>query len=54
MRHTFVYWCLNHGIATEDVAAMIGDSVEIVAKHYSEWIHGRQERLTQRMMEALA
>lgn len=54
MRHTFVFWALNNGLPTEDVAMLIGDSVQIVAKHYSEWITGRQERLTERMMAALA
>lgn len=53
MRHTFVFWCLNQDIPTEDIAMLIGDSVEVVAKYYSVWIHGRQERLTQRMVEAL-
>jgi integrase/recombinase XerD len=53
MRHTFVFWCLNSGLPTEDVAALIGDSVPIVVKHYSEWITGRQERLTERMLAAL-
>jgi len=54
MRHTFVFWCLNNGLPTEDVAMLIGDSVQIVAKHYSAWIAGRQEKLTERMMAALA
>lgn len=53
LRHTFVSWCLNHDLPTEDVAALIGDSVQIVARHYSGWIAGRQERLTERMMLAL-
>lgn len=53
LRHTFVFWCLNHGLPTEDVAALIGDSVEVVVAHYSEWISGRQERLNERMMGAL-
>lgn len=53
LRHTFVYWCLNHDLPTEDVAALIGDSVQIVARHYSGWISGRQERLNERMMQAL-
>jgi integrase/recombinase XerD len=53
MRHTFVFWCLNSGLPTEDVAMLIGDSVQIVAKHYSAWIAGRQERLNERMMAAL-
>ncbi len=30
MRHTFVFWCLNNGLPTEDVAMLIGDSVQIV------------------------
>jgi integrase/recombinase XerD len=53
MRHTFVFWALNAGLPTEDIAALIGDSVEIVARHYSAWIAGRQERLSERMMQAL-
>lgn len=53
LRHTFVSWCLHHGLPTEDVAALIGDSVQIVARHYSGWIAGRQERLSERMMYAL-
>jgi integrase/recombinase XerD len=54
MRHTFVFWALNAGLPTEDVAALLGDSVEIVAKHYSGWIAGRQARLTERMETALS
>jgi integrase/recombinase XerD len=54
MRHTFVYWCLQNEITTEDIAMLIGDTVAIVAKHYSGWIAGRQERLTQRMIAALS
>ena len=53
LRHSFVLWALNAGMPTEDVAALLGDSVEIVAAHYSEWITGRQERLNERMMAAL-
>ena len=53
MRHTFVFWGLNAGLPTEDIAALIGDSVEIVARHYSAWIAGRQERLSERMLQAL-
>ena len=53
MRHTFVFWALNAGLPTEDIAALIGDSVEIVARHYSSWIAGRQERLSERMLQAL-
>src|SRR5438552_9471440 len=53
LRHSFVLWALNAGLPTEDVAALIGDTVQVVSKHYSEWIHGRQERLNERMMAAL-
>ena len=53
MRHTFVFWALNAGLPTEDIAMLIGDSVEIVSRHYSAWIAGRQERLSERMMAAL-
>jgi integrase/recombinase XerD len=53
LRHSFVLWCLNHEMPTEDVAALIGDSVEIVARHYSEWIEARQARLDSRMLSAL-
>ena len=53
MRHTFVFWALNAGLPTEDIAALVGDSVEIVARHYSAWIAGRQERLSERMLQAL-
>ena len=53
MRHTFVFWGLNAGLPTEDIAALIGDSIEIVARHYSAWIAGRQERLSERMLQAL-
>jgi len=40
-RHTFVFWALNAGFPTEDIAMLIGDSVEIVARHYVAWIAGR-------------
>ncbi len=53
LRHTFVFWCLNKGMPTEDIAALIGDSLQMVATHYSNWITGRQERLTERMIAAL-
>jgi integrase/recombinase XerD len=54
MRHTFVYWCLQNEITTEDIAMLIGDTLAVVAKHYSGWIAGRQERLSQRMKAALS
>jgi integrase/recombinase XerD len=53
LRHTFVRWCLDMEIPIEDIAMLIGDTVTIVAKHYMTWISGRQERLTQRMKNAI-
>jgi integrase len=53
LRHSFAVWCFMAGQTTEDVAMLLGDSVEVVARHYSQWIHGRQERLTERMKTAL-
>jgi integrase len=54
MRHSFVFWCLHNEMPTEDIAMLLGDTLAIVAKHYSDWITGRQERLTERMIIALS
>jgi integrase/recombinase XerD len=54
MRHSFVFWCLQNDMPTEDIAMLLGDSLAIVAKHYSDWITGRQDRLTERMILALS
>ena len=54
MRHSFVFWCLQHEMPTEDIAMLLGDTLAIVAKHYSDWITGRQDRLTERMILALS
>ncbi len=53
-RHTFVRWCLDNNISTENIAMVIGDNVATVAKHYQTWIEGRQETLTNMMKAALA
>jgi len=29
LRHTFVYWCLNHELPTEDVAALTGTAFRL-------------------------
>ena len=39
--------------STENIAMVIGDNVATVAKHYSTWIQGRQETLTNMMKAAL-
>ena len=54
LRHSWAAFCLLSGLDVADVAMLLGDSVEVVADTYSGWIHGRQERLTARLQEALA
>lgn len=46
MRDTFAVWCFTQGMATEDVAALLGHrDIRITQQHYSPWIRLRQERL---------
>lgn len=49
LRHSFAAMCFMNSMPTEDVALLLGDSVQVVADSYSGFIHGRQERLTERM-----
>ncbi len=53
LRHTFVAFCLNKGLPTEDIAQLLGNTPAIVQRHYSGWIADRQERLNERMYAAL-
>lgn len=45
-RHTFARVLLQRGVPTADVAELIGDTEEMVRKHYARWVPERQERLT--------
>ena len=54
LRHTFVRWCLDNNISTENIAMLIGDNVATVVKHCSGWIQGAQDTLTSMMKAALA
>jgi integrase/recombinase XerD len=46
MRDTFAVWCFTQGMATEDVAALLGHrNITVTQQHYSPWIMIRQERL---------
>jgi integrase len=51
-RHTFVRVQLARGVPVEDVAELIGDSPEMVRRHYARWVPERQERLTSILREA--
>jgi integrase len=51
-RHTFVRILLEKGVPVADVAELIGDTEEIVRRHYAQWVPERQERLTRILREA--
>lgn len=53
-RHTFVRILLEKGVPVPDVAELIGDSEQILRKHYAAWIPGRQDRLSRILQEAFA
>jgi integrase len=52
-RHTFVRILLQNGVSPADVAELIGDTEEMVRKHYARWVPERQERLTRILQQAL-
>lgn len=55
MRHTFARVLLERpGITVLDVAELMGDTEQMVRKHYAAWIPGRQEKLTKILQEAFA
>jgi len=45
-RHTFVRVQLQRGVSVDDVAELIGDTPEMVRRHYARWVPERQNRLT--------
>jgi len=51
-RHTFVRVQLQRGVRVDDVAELIGDTPEMVRRHYARWVPERQERLTGILREA--
>lgn len=53
-RHTFVRLLLQRGVSPRDVADLIGDTEEMVLKHYARWVPERQERLTNILRDKLA
>jgi integrase len=47
LRHTFARILLQKpGVTVRDVAELLGDTEEMVRKHYAAWVPERQERLT--------
>ncbi len=53
-RHTFVRLLLQRSVSPRDVAELIGDTEDVVLKHYARWVPERQERLTNILREKLS
>jgi integrase len=53
-RHTFVRLLLQRGVSPRDVADLIGDTEDVVVRHYSRWVPERQERLTNILRDKLS
>ncbi len=53
-RHTFVRLLLQRGVSPRDIADLIGDTEDMVVKHYARWVPERQERLTNILREKLS
>jgi integrase len=52
-RHTFARILLERpNVSVRDVAELLGNTEQMVRKHYAAWIPGRQERLTAVLREA--
>ena len=52
-RHTFARILLQKpGVTIRDVAELLGNTEEMIRKHYGAWVPERQERLTRILREA--
>src|ERR1019366_7314609 len=52
-RHTFARILLQKpGVTVRDVAELLGNTEEMIRKHYGAWVPERQERLTRILREA--
>jgi integrase len=52
-RHTFARILLQRpGVSVRDVAELLGNSEEMVRRHYAAWVSERQERLTNVLKDA--
>jgi len=51
-RSTFVRILLQNGVSTADAAMLIGDTEQILLKHYAKWVPERQTRLTRILQDA--
>jgi len=53
-RHTFVRLLLQKDVDVKVVAELIGDTEEMVRRHYKHWVPGMQDNLTNTLMEKLS
>lgn len=53
-RHTFVRILLQRGVSVARVAELVGDTEQMIRKHYDGWIQERQDELTQEVKRAFA
>ena len=52
-RHTFARILVQRtSVTVRDVAELLGNTEQMVMKHYSAWVSSRQERLTNILKEA--
>ena len=51
-RHTFCRILLERGVSVAQVAQLIGDTEDMVYRHYAKWVPERQQRLTQILKDA--
>ena len=49
LRHTLVRDLLEHGTSMEEIAELLGNTMEIVERHYSKWDRRREARLDSRL-----
>jgi integrase len=52
-RHTFVRMLLEKGVPIADVAELVGDTEQVLKRHYAKWVPERQARLSKILKEAL-
>jgi integrase len=51
-RHTFVRILLEHHVPPSVIAELVGDTEQMIRKHYSAWMPKRQENIRRMLAEA--
>ena len=53
-RHTLATRLLEHGATTREVADILGNTEQVVVKHYAKWSKGRQDKIDRLMFDHFA